>query len=242
MEASLETPIIKNIKYLTLMAEISISPKIASKVSNNYWTELFRKPHENASWEPFKFHYTNIKKIMKPTKNDVILDAGSGGGELTYLFHEDGFNVKGFDSSEYSITKAKKRFGNDLFYLDDLVNMKTRGERFTKIFLNGVFLCIHPTLYKTVLKNLYNITKDNGIVYLFDNPDYSKRNRYYNQFRARTRVLSTVTFFLPVYKAHLSGFWVKTRNVKKSALDAGFSKAEKLESWSSSRSHHILFK
>ncbi|MGB9623048.1 MAG: class I SAM-dependent methyltransferase, partial [Candidatus Bathyarchaeia archaeon] len=153
----------------------------------------------------------------------------------------DGFNVKGFDSCESSVRKARKRFGNDLFYLDDLLNMKTR-EKFSKIFLNGVFLCIHPVYYETALKNLYRITEDNGAVCLFDNPDYSKRRIFYSQFRARTQVLNIVTFFIPVYKKHFAGFWVKTSKVEKAALKAGFSKVETVDSWSNHRTHHILYK
>jgi hypothetical protein len=105
-----------------------------------------------------------------------------------------------------------------------------------------VFLCIHPAYYETALKNLYSITEENGAVYLFDNPDYSKRRVFYNQFRARTQILNIVTFFIPVYKKHFAGFWVKTSKVKKAALKAGFSSIETVDSWSDHRTHHILYK
>lgn len=189
-----DAEIIKYAKYISLMAKESISPQMASKVSKNYWNTLAQTDW-NTSLEFFESYYAKITEIMKPIKNETILDAGCGGGELTYLFHKDGFNVKGFDSSQYLVTKARKRFGNDLFYVDDLVNMKKRRERFKRVFLNGVFVCIHPTYYKTVLKNLFNITEDDGKVYLLNDPDYSKRNRFYNQFRARARVLNIFTFF-----------------------------------------------
>jgi len=241
MNDVLSNALFRAIKDIIQMAEIVASPKIASEVSKNYWTKLFSDPNETASWETFEFFYSQIKKVMKPTKKDVILEAGSGGGELTYLFYKDSFNVKGFDSCESSVRKAKKRFGNDLFYLDDLLNMKTR-EKFSKIFLNGVFLCIHPAYYETALKNLCGITEENGAVYLFDNPDYSKRHIFYNQFRARTQILNVITFFIPVYKKHFAGFWVKTSKVKTVALKAGFSKIETVDSWSNHRTHYILYK
>jgi cyclopropane fatty-acyl-phospholipid synthase-like methyltransferase len=231
----------KRIESIIQMIEIAVSPKFASEVSKNYWTKLFGNLNETVSWEIFQFFYEHIKKVMKPTKNDTILEVGSGGGELTYLFYKDGFDVRGFDSCENAVTKARKRFGSNLFYVDDLLSIKSR-EKFSKIFLNGVFLCIHPAYYETALKNLYSITEENGAVYLFDNPDYSKRHLFYSQFQTRIPLSNIVTFFIPVYKKHFAGFWVKTPNVTKAALKAGFSKIETVDSWSNHRTHHILYK
>lgn len=241
MNNSLPTAILTEIKNFIQMAEITVSPKIASEISRNYWIRLFGDPAKTASLDTFEFFYKHIKKIMNPTKKDNILEVGSGGGELTYLFYRDGFNVIGFDSCLSSVIKAKKRFGDNLFYMDNLFDMRTR-KKFSKIFLNGVFLCIHPAYYEIVLKNLYGITKEGGTIYFFDNPDYSKRRIFYNQFRTRTQVLNIITFFMPVYKKHFAGFWVKTSNVKKAAFKAGFSRIETLDSWSNHRTHHILYK
>lgn len=224
------------IKYILLMVKVNASPKIASEVAKNYW-EKCDKTHGDTSWKAFEFYYHNIIEIMNPVKNDAILDAACGGGELTYLFHKDGFNVKGFDSSEYLIAKAREKFGNDLFYVDDLIDMRNTQEKFTKIFLNNAFFYIHPTYYKTVLKNLCNITEDSGTVYLFDNPDYHKRDRWYKHYS-----LNILTFFLPVYSPYMSGFWVKTNNIKKIAINIGFSRVEKLDIRNHYRSHQILLK
>jgi len=224
------------------MVEITISPKRACKLNYDYFQRIFSQPTSGISWEPYKFQYAKIKEIMKPTENDNILDAGCGSGELTYLFSKDNFKIRGFDSSESSISKAMMRFEKKLFYQDDLINMKNLQTKYTKIFLNGVFLGIHPAFYTTVLKNLFTITIENGTVYLFDNPDYSKRNINYSQFRMRARILNVVTHFFPAYKPDQSAFWVKTQNVKKSAHAAGFSMFEQLDSWSDHRTHYILHK
>ena len=216
-----------------------MSPKIASKVSQDYWA-LYHKPHTDVPLKSYEVYYNKIVEIMKPKKNETILDAGCGGGEITYLFHRDGFNIKGFDSSEYLVANARRRFGSHLFYVDDLINMGNCKQRFTKVFLNGVFLCIHPAYYKVALRNLFNITEDNGIVYLFGNPDYSRRNRLYRRYRAQ--LLNFLTLFLPIYNAVFSGFWVKTKDLQKIALNSGFSKVEKLDAWVPYKCHHILFK
>ncbi len=230
-----EVAIINQVKYIVLMVRVKISPRSASKASKDYWAKC-DKTHRDTSWKKFQLYYMNIKEIMNPTKNNSILDAGCGGGELTWLLHREGFNVKGFDSSEYLIRKARKRFGNDLFFVDDLTNLKTE-EKFSKVFLNNAFFYIHPSYYKVVLKNLYRVTEDNGTAYLFDDPDYSKRNMW-----DKGHIVNILTFFLPVYNARTGGFWVKTSSIRKKAVNAGFSNIEKLDSWACYRSHHILSK
>jgi len=225
-----------------LMVEVTLSPRRACQVNQDYFQRLFRHSTDEVSWEPYEFQYSRIKETMKPTKDDSILDVGCGSGELTYLFRKDGFNVKGFDSSQTSISKAMTRFGKNLFYQDDLLDMKNLRTKYTKVFLNGVFLVIHPAYYSAVLRNLYDITRENGIVYLFNNPDYSKRNICYSKFRMRTHLLNVVTHFFPAYKPNQSAFWVKTQNVKKAAFASGFSKFEQMDSWSDHRTHFILHK
>ena len=228
--------IIKVLKQVGLMTKENRSPEFALKVAKEYWANC-AKTHGDTSSEAFEFYYKNILKIMEPTADDIILDAGCGGGELTYLFHKDGFNAKGFDSSEHLISMAKAKFGCDLFYVDDLVNMTDKKGGFTKIFLNNCFFYVHPKYYNTVLKNLYDITYDNGAVYLFDDPDYSKRNEWYK--RHFPNILS---FFLPIYDPYMAGFWVKTKYVERAALNIGFSKVLKIDSWAYYRSHHVLLK
>jgi SAM-dependent methyltransferase len=230
-----EVTIFNHVEYVLLMVRVNASPQSASKASRGYWAKC-DKTHRDTSWNKFQLYYRNIKEIMNPTKNDSILDAGCGGGELTWLLHRDGFNVKGFDSSEFLIRKAKKRFGNDLFFVDDLINLKTE-EKFSKVFLNNAFFYIHPSYYKVILKNLCRVTEDKGTVYLFDDPDYSKRNMWDKRY-----LVNILTFFLPVYNARTSGFWVKTSSIRKKALNAGFSNVEKLDSWAYYRSHHIISK
>lgn len=231
--------IAKKVKSIVLMAGVSVSPKIASRVAGDYWAKS-DKTHIDTSWNSFEFYYNKIKEILKPTKDDIILDAGCGGGELAHLFNKNGFNIKGFDASEYLTSKARNKFGDDLFYVDNFIGMSNKKKKYTKIFLNGAFFYVHPKRYKTVLKNLYDITADNGAVYFFDDPDYPKRSKWYKQHKQHFS--NILTFFFPVYGPYSAGFWIKTKTLRKIALNTGFSKVEKLDSWAYYRCHHILFK
>ncbi len=236
---------LKGIKYVLLTAGVNVSPKFASKVAKKYWANC-SNTHGDTTFTSFEYYYGELKKLVLPTKDDFVLDAGCGSGELTHLFHKNGFNIRGFDSSTYLISNAKTKFGGRLFYVDDLVNMTHKNEKFTKIFLFGVFFYVHPAYYATVLRNLYDITEDGGMVYLVDNPDYPKRDKWYGQSFSdrwyKRLFLNVLTSFLPVYDPHSAGFWVKSKNIEKSAYAAGFSKVRRLDSWAYYRSDYILFK
>jgi SAM-dependent methyltransferase len=233
------------VEYVLLAVKVGLSATIASKTANDYWAKS-DNVHCDTSDQAFESWYRNIVGVLKPTKEDIILDAGCGAGQLTYLLRRDGFDTKGFDSSNHKISQARSRFG-DGFYVDDLVWMRHKQESFTKIFLLGVFTYLHPANYKPVLKNLHDILSDHGVVYLLDDPDYCKRYEWNRKEAERLQVpqaehvLNALTRFFPLWFAPAGAFWVKTCNIERAASHAGFSRVLKLDGWSDYRSHHVLF-
>lgn len=223
------------VRYTSLLAKVSLSPGFAYKVAKNYWANC-DKPHADTSEKAFREHYGNLVSILKPTRNDLILDAGCGTGEITHLFDEGGFRVRGFDSSEHFVSRGRSRFGDGLFYVDDLVFMRHKELCYTKVFLMTVFYYVHPAYRHIVLKNLYDITEDGGAVFLIDNPDHSKRSRV-----EENPLMLVLTEFFPLYDVYNAGFWIKTRELERTARKIGFG-LEKLDSWAPYRSHYVLRK
>lgn len=234
---------LKELRYAILTIGISLSSRIASNVAKTYWASC-DKTHTKLTWESFKLFYIPIKDLMNPERADTILDAGCGSGEITYLFHSEGYNIKGFDSSPLLISKAKNRFGDSLYYIDDLFNLSHKNEKFSKILINNTFLYVHPACYDLVLKNIYAITADGGTVYLCDNPDYSKRKLWYpkNGNDIRASLSYNLSTFFPVYYPDMAAFWIKDADIRKMALKVGFSRIVRLDSWANYRSHYILYK
>jgi len=69
-------------KYLILMLIVWLFPNIARKICKFYWLTS-DKVHSDTSWADYYFYYSKIKDLMKPRKNDLILDAACGTGEIT---------------------------------------------------------------------------------------------------------------------------------------------------------------
>jgi SAM-dependent methyltransferase len=215
---------------------IFISPKYAYSNAQQYW-EKTEKTHRNMNAVNFENYYQRISQIITPTKNDVILDAGCGSGEITQLFHESGYNIKGFDSSPKLIDKAKRKKNTCSFYIDSFIDMKTKHSKYSKIIINNAFFYVHPKKYQQVLINLYDILLDGGKLYLLDNPDYRKRKLLYKN----NLIKIAFTSVFPIYDVNNSGFWIKWENIEKIGTKVGFSKVINLDS-SNYRSDIILEK
>jgi len=69
------------IKSLIKMIKIYLSPNYAMKVANDYWQST-DVTHRDMSDEEFDFYYEELKKIINPKKDEVILDYG---GEMVKL-------------------------------------------------------------------------------------------------------------------------------------------------------------
>lgn len=95
----------KTSKFLK-MVRITYSSRYAMKVANNYWQNT-TITHSSMDEKMFDFFYREILKIMKPNKDDYILDYGGGNGEIAYRFKKDGFKIKHCDLSHKMVENAK---------------------------------------------------------------------------------------------------------------------------------------
>jgi len=182
-------------------------------------------------------YYSKICEILSPSKGDLVLDAACGTGEIAFLFHQNEIDIKGCDFSDQLILKAKSRFPDIDFFVDDLMSLKSIDLKYDKILINNAIFYIHPLLLTKRFRSLYSVLKENGKVYLLDWPDFDKRHKVYNK-----RILYNITYFLPVYQPMLGGFWYKKKWIERSALEAGFQHVQFLDSWAYYRSHAICVK
>lgn len=108
------------------------------------------------------FEVGEIKRLVKPTKHNRILDIGCGNGHHVALLNKNGYKAEGLDKSEAMITTAKKKYPNH--------NFKT-GDALTSIlYSQGSFdaiTCFYFTIYyikdkQQFLQNCYNWLRPGG--------------------------------------------------------------------------------
>jgi len=68
------------------------------------------------------YEVTNLIKITKISKSNLILDVGSGTGDLVSTFSTKGYTATGLDKSEYMVAKAREKNPNLDFTMGDATN------------------------------------------------------------------------------------------------------------------------
>lgn len=117
-----------------------------------------------------QFLWPELKKIAQLVKNeDKVLDLGCGNGRLYQAFKEKKITYLGIDFSEELLKIAKKNYPQGKFLLADITEEKT----YKKIGTFDICFCIavlyhlpSPTLQLKVLKNVYQVLKEEGILVL----------------------------------------------------------------------------
>jgi ubiquinone/menaquinone biosynthesis C-methylase UbiE len=224
---------VNKFKNVLKMIKIYLSPSFAEKVANEYWQNT-TITHGRMDEDIFDFFYNELKKIIVPSREDLILDYGGGNGEIAYRFKKDGFKIEHYDISLKMRENARKKY--NLISLDDN-ELKRKNNFYSKILFHNAFFYIHPKKQKEVLKFLYTLLNENGKLFITDTPDFDKRKFVNDNF-----LYLLITKFFPVYQIDLAGFYIKHTNLKKMALEVRFKKVTKIDSWANYRSHWILEK
>jgi len=212
------------------MIRITYSSNYSMRVADNYWqnTDI---THTSMDESQFDFYYQKIIEIMKPSKNEYILDYGGGNGEIAYRFKKDGFNIKHCDLSLQMVNNAISKYN-----LDSSICKELDKSTYHKILFHNAFFYIHPTLIESFLNEIYDKLKDDGCLYLTDTIDFDKR-----KYLGHGKIYMYLTKLFPVCQIQLAGFFVKNSQLEFLAKKIGFS-IEKYDSWGNYRSHWILTK
>ncbi len=117
-------------------------------------------------------------RIVKDTSSENpknILEYGCGIG-LNIGFFTKYFPhslINGCDISEKSLEVAAERNKEVDFFLINESSLKDRKEKYDLIFVSCVFHHIAPELRKDSIRNIKNLLKKNGQVYIFEHNPYN---------------------------------------------------------------------
>lgn len=118
----------------------------------------------------------SIKKILKLSKKDSLLDVGCGGGILTIALQKYVNNVVGVDGSAEMLQHVPKTIETHVARADELPFL---DNKFDKILCHSIFQYFTDVSYaRTVLEEIERVCKPNGLIYIVDIPDESKKEKY----------------------------------------------------------------
>lgn len=103
-------------------------------------------------------------------KEDIILDLGSGTGNIALKIARKGAEVVSIDSSPEGVKIHKKKMPNSKIILGDITKkLPFEGGFFDKIYSNNVIYTISEKKRKFIFDELYRVIKPGGII-LISNP------------------------------------------------------------------------
>jgi cyclopropane fatty-acyl-phospholipid synthase-like methyltransferase len=139
--------------------------------NNSRWEQLYK----DQEVETMPWYSTTLDSDFKKTLENMnvnsghILDLGTGPGTQAVALAKIGFKITATDISATAIEKAKiksKQEGLDIdFQQDDIVNTKL-NDKFDFIFDRGCFHTLSPENRDVYVKNVHNILKTEGILFL----------------------------------------------------------------------------
>ena len=163
-----------NIKYLNKNESVYYFKKNIDKLeyvgNDNCFDELYNDI--NDPWnQSIKFNDNKITdyymKVIKKYINidDFILDIGCGTGESTNFINNivKSKNLKGCDISKKAIEKAKVRFNNINFFVQNIKNDICDKDKFDVIILSSMIWYIVDDL-QNCINNIIKSLKPNGLI------------------------------------------------------------------------------
>lgn len=99
-------------------------------------------------------------------KGSTILDVGCGGGIKSKYISDKGYKVLGIDFSEKMIEIAKRHYPGIDFLVMDMYELNKIDNKYDAVFAQASLLHIKKSGAHEVLKNMYNLLNQNGLLYI----------------------------------------------------------------------------
>jgi ubiquinone/menaquinone biosynthesis C-methylase UbiE len=130
---------------------------------DQFWANYFMTYDLLSEALPYQKLLEDLIKVLEVKRGDLILDAGSGTGNLSILLKEYGAKPTGYDFSVKALEIHLRKDKDADVYLGDLRNkLPFPDNYFDKIVSNNVIYTISKKDRLAILKEFYRILKSNG--------------------------------------------------------------------------------
>ncbi len=181
----------------------SFSLKTNNDIYDEFYVNIYDTLHKTSN--NTEYEYYSILKTTQPDENSVILDIGSGTGNLLNKFDENGYNAHGLEKSKDMIEYCKNK--------NKLLSIRQGDATDPMTFDKGTFThicCLDFTIYhikdkKIFFRNCYNWLLPNGylILHLVNKEKYDTSVKSANPFLndnpqnySKKRILNTNINFI----------------------------------------------
>lgn len=190
----------KNFEYNSESKNISLNPYNLAKI---IYPGLTKKKFQKIT----KF----IKKSLNISKNDNLLDFGSGNGAFILFFKNKVKNLYSLEISKPLINFQKKNLGKIKYIITNPYNVsffkKIKNNEIDITISNSVFQYFYSEKYcKLILAEMIRSTKKT--IFIYDIKNKNKKNKYLERVRKRQKL--SLNDFKKKYKNTPQRFYTKT--------------------------------
>jgi ubiquinone/menaquinone biosynthesis C-methylase UbiE len=125
-----------------------------------------------------KLEYLAVKKLVKESRKQEILEIGVGTGFITELLMQKG-SVRGMDTSQEMLSVVRKKFKSTKFSIGNILNFKFK-DKFDKIVTIRVISHFDKKSATLALRSCYKNLKQNGEM-IFNLENRSMLRRFFRK-------------------------------------------------------------
>ena len=130
----------------------------------------------------FNTHQRLFNEIIDLKNNSVVFDCGCGPGTYRKYLNTDKYI--GIDINSKHIESAKKKFPEDQFFTEDLLNIGMLSiSRVDSVIMIGILHHLDDDTCKKLFKNLHNKLSNGGEIFTLD-PVYIQKQRLIAKYLA----------------------------------------------------------
>lgn len=155
----------------------------SAKQSNDELSQVQRKDNES-----LQLTIDNITNHLEVNNNDNVLDVCCGNGMITSSISNKCKSIVGVDLSSELIKKAKNNYPEITFVKGGATELSSIYDKyqFDKIYLQFSFQYFDKKGQgEKVIKEMIQVLKPNGLLFIGDIPNHQKIWTYYNSFAKR---------------------------------------------------------
>jgi ubiquinone/menaquinone biosynthesis C-methylase UbiE len=173
-----------------------------------FWKKYFEVYDVLNELIPYQQLLERIIKQLSLEKTDLVLDAGSGTGNLAVLIEKTGARAVGIDFSSAGVAIHKKKIPNADVRIGDLTEpLPFPDNHFDKICSNNVIYTISCEKRPELFKEFYRVLKPGGVIVISNihktfSPFEIYKSHVHEEFKQNPLALSyrLIKFIVPTAK------------------------------------------